>query len=79
MKAVDPICCMDSSFIYISRMVKENCPKTAQQWLRRRVAGTLGQILHGGRLAMSAKATILETTETIKGATRKIKKIIEEF
>ena len=39
----------------------------------------LGQMLHGGGLGMSAEATIQERTGRIKGATREIKQIIEDF
>ena len=39
----------------------------------------LGQVLHGGGLATSAEATVLERTGRIKGATREIKTIIEEY
>ena len=39
----------------------------------------LGQILHGGGLDLSAEATILERQGRIKGATREIKGIVEDF
>ena len=39
----------------------------------------LGQMLHGGGLGMSAEPTIQERTGRIKGATREIKQIIEDF
>ena len=39
----------------------------------------LGQILHGGGLDRCAEATVQERTGRIKGATREIKNIIEEF
>ena len=39
----------------------------------------LGQILHGGGLNMSAEATVRDRMGKLKGATREIKTIIEEF
>ena len=39
----------------------------------------LGQMLHGGGLAQSAEATVMERAGRIKGAALEIKSIIEEF